>query len=225
MIKKRVFSIFASFIFLILLVSFVSAGLCKGSDGYYHDCDDFSDRYYRDNFRPSYNVEYTRESSSLSYKSEYYKENRWGYEKENTYSYEESTYEKYEKKRDYSYPKKSKTYFKDKYTNSRSDYGNKYENSDKYDYWKRYDKYDYRNKYKYEDKERDYDAYWYTGYSDEKYVKNNDYYEWDENQLTVFINKIEPIHYRRRANSEREMGEALSRIYGDYDSSLVWPYN
>ena len=43
--KKRVLTIFVSFIFLILLVSFVSAGLCKGSDGYYHDCSNDGSSY------------------------------------------------------------------------------------------------------------------------------------------------------------------------------------
>ena len=207
MMKKRALTLFVSLILLVILsTSFVSAGLCKGSDGYYHDCDDFSDNYYRNNFHTNYITEYSKESSSSSYESEYVKEDKWGYEKENTYSYEESNYEKYETKRDYSNPKKSKTYFRDKYTNSRYDYGDKYENSDKYDYWKRYD---------YEDK------YWRDYYDSYNYEDEKERYEWDENQLTVFVNKVEPIHYRRRANTEREMNA------DDWasDSSLTWPYS
>ena len=202
MIKKRALTLFASFIFLILLVSFVSAGLCKGSDGYYHDCDDFSDRYYKENFKPNYEIEYSKESSSSSYESEYYKENRWGYEKETTYSYEESNYEKYEKKRDYSYPKTAYN----RYINSRYDYGDKYENSDGYDYWGEYD-YDYKDKY------------WRDYYD---YDKNR--YEWDdEPQLTVFVNKVEPVHYRRRDNGNGRKERDLIGREGEL--SLTWPYS
>jgi len=38
--KKR-FLILGLVISLILVSSFVSASLCRGNDGYYHDCDDF----------------------------------------------------------------------------------------------------------------------------------------------------------------------------------------
>ena len=185
MIKKRALALFVSLILLVILsTSFVSAGLCKGSDGYYHPCDDFSDSYYRNNFHTNYMTEYSKESSSSSYESEYYKENRWGYEKENTYSYEKSNYEKYETKRDYSSPKTYPRTAYNRYVNSRYDYGNKYENSDKYDYWERDDRYDYQNKYDYDE-----DKYWRDYYDSYDYDKKKNNYEWDENQLVVFVNQ------------------------------------
>lgn len=45
--KKILLSTLALILILISL-NFISAGLCKGNDGYYHDCDDY---YYRNGER------------------------------------------------------------------------------------------------------------------------------------------------------------------------------
>jgi len=103
--KKNIFLSFASIILLILLMGFVSAGLCRGSDGYYHDCDDFSDSYYRYHFYPNYETEYYKETSESSSSIESIKEGRWGYEKTSSSSYAQSDTETYKITRDYSRPK------------------------------------------------------------------------------------------------------------------------
>jgi len=171
MINKKAISILVSFIFLVFLINLVSAGLCKGSDGYYHDCDDFSYRYYNRNFYPNYKTEYYKETSESKSSIESIKEDRDSYEVIKASSSAESSIETYKKERDYSYPKKG------------------------------YDKYG-----------RD---YYDDGY------KYKDYYEWDdEPQLVVFVNKVEPIHYRRRANSEDERDRA---DWGyEYEPSSTW---
>lgn len=86
-------------------MSFVSAGLCRGSDGYYHDCDDFSDRYYENNFYPNYETEYYKETSESSTSILSIKESRNSYEEISADSYAESNIEIIKKERDYSYPK------------------------------------------------------------------------------------------------------------------------
>ena len=78
--NKKTISILVSFIFLIFLINLVSAGLCKGSDGYYHDCDDFSYRYYNRNFYPNYKTEYYKETSSSASSVISIKEDRHSYE-------------------------------------------------------------------------------------------------------------------------------------------------
>lgn len=52
--KKSIFILGIISLFLILSLNLVSAsGLCRGNDGYYHDCDD--DRYFdRPNYQTSY---------------------------------------------------------------------------------------------------------------------------------------------------------------------------
>lgn len=90
---------------LVFSLSLVSAGLCKGSDGYYHDCNDFSYRYYKNNFYPNYKTEYYKETSSSSSSILSIKEDQWDYEKISASSSAQTEIEGYRVERDYSYPK------------------------------------------------------------------------------------------------------------------------
>lgn len=90
---------------LTLSISFVSAGLCRGNDGYYHDCDDsryFEDYddeyyyngryypsrayYYRDYYRPRYRrssskiEQYYNDVEEYTRTTEYKYKDRYGYE-------------------------------------------------------------------------------------------------------------------------------------------------
>jgi len=192
MIKKRVLFIFTNLIFLVLLVNLVSAGLCKGSDGYYHDCNDFGNKYYKKNFYPNYKYEYYKENSASSSSILSIKEDRHSYEEIKADSYAESNIEITKKERDYSYPKK--IFYKNKFKDYR--YYDKGDYED--DYWGKRDYYDYDKK------------------------KNR--YEWDdEPHLIVFVNKVEPIHYRRRANGDSR--RERDSVGGEGELSLNWPYN
>lgn len=183
--------LFTNLMFLLLVVNLVSAGLCKGSDGYYHDCNDFSDRYYKNNFHENYETEYYKETFLSTRETESIKKDIYGYEKKSSSYYEEENIERYEIKRDYSSPIKSKTYFKDKYSDYRSD---------SYD--------------------SDYNDYGYDSYDKQK---DSQRYEYDdEPKLVMFLNNVEPIHYRRRANSEMEMEIRKADWEYRYPSSS-WP--
>tara|TARA_Y100000310_G_C20611048_1_gene778014 strand:+ start:574 stop:1149 length:576 start_codon:yes stop_codon:yes gene_type:complete len=185
--KKTILPIFGSLVFLILLVSFVSAGLCKGSDGYYHDCDDFGSRYYNRNFYPNYQTEYYKESTTSSSSVISITQDRHSYEELTASSYAESNIEYLKTERDYSYPK--------------------------------YRRRDYRNRY-------DDCYYWddcrYDRYYGDRYWHDDDHYEWDDNQLPIFVNKVEPVHYRRRALSDMRRDE---RDDWEPNPSLTWPYH
>lgn len=165
---------------IIFSIGFVSAGLCKGSDGYYHDCDGFSDRYYRSNFYPNYKTEYYLETSSSSTSILSIKESRNSYEKISASSYAESSIEYYKKERDYSYPKVSydrygrRVFFND-YNYSRfrdrRDYdGDKHYDKDyDYSYWR------YKEPYYSEDYYNpDYNNYYYTP----RYSESKGYFNW-----------------------------------------------
>ncbi len=94
-----------SFLLILTLTSFVSAGLCRGDDGYFHDCDDlrYFDRYddeyyyhgryypsrayyYRDYYRPRYRRHsskiktYYNDVEEYTRITEYDYEDRYGYE-------------------------------------------------------------------------------------------------------------------------------------------------
>lgn len=202
--NKKTISIILSFIFLILLlglsVNLVSAGLCKGSDGYYHDCDDFGYRYYNRNFYPNYKTEYYKETTASSSSVISITQDRHTYEELTASSYAESNIEYLKKERDYSYPK----YRYDRYGRYRYD--------DCY-YW---DDCDYRYNYR--------DGY-YDGYYRDKYYDRDNDYEWDEDQLVVFVNNVEPTHYRRRANTENRMNDWDNHDDWKPDTSLTWPYH
>lgn len=104
--NKLILSLGILFLLSIIFgLNFVSAGLCKGSDGYYHDCNDFSDRYYRNNFYPGYKTEYYKETSESKTSIESIKEDRNSYEIISASSSAETSIESYKKERDYSYPK------------------------------------------------------------------------------------------------------------------------
>ena len=106
MTKKLILSLGILFLLSIIFsLSLVSAGLCKGSDGYYHDCNDFSDRYYNHNFYPNYKTEYYKETSSSANSILSIKEDRYNYEEIRASSSAESNIEIIKKERDYSYPK------------------------------------------------------------------------------------------------------------------------
>jgi len=102
--KKNIF-LFVSLIFSVLLINFVSAGLCKGSDGYYHDCDDFSEIYYNHNFYPNYKTEYYQETSYSTDSIVYIKEDKHNYEEVRASTTTESNLETIKETRDYSNPK------------------------------------------------------------------------------------------------------------------------
>jgi len=108
---------------VILSLSLVSAGLCRGSDGYYHDCNDFSERYYRNNFYPDYKTEYYKETSSSSSSAVSIKQDRWSYEEISASSSSQTDIESYKKERDYSHPKiKYDKYGREYYDSSHSEY-------------------------------------------------------------------------------------------------------
>ena len=109
---------------LALTISFVSAGLCRGNDGYYHDCDDsryFEDYddeyyyngryypsrayYYRDYYKPRYRrfsskiEQYYNDVEEYTRTIEYKYKDRYGYENIKT-----SISEKTEIESDYEIP-------------------------------------------------------------------------------------------------------------------------
>jgi len=121
MSKKLILSFL---LILILGISFVSAGLCRGNDGYYHDCDDlryFEDYddeyyynrryypsrayYYRDYYRPRYRrssskiEQYYNDVEEYTRTTEYKYKDRYGYENIKT-----SISEKTEIESDYEIP-------------------------------------------------------------------------------------------------------------------------
>ena len=161
--NKKTISFIASLVLLIFLVNFVSAGLCKGYDGYYHDCNDFSDRYYNRNFYPNYKTEYYKETSSSSSSVISIKEDRYNYEEIKASSSAESSIEILKQERDYSYPK---TYYRDKYRDYR------YNNDRRYFYN------DYYKDKKFDNQKKYYDVDNYNDYSDWRYYDGyyNDYY-------------------------------------------------
>jgi len=186
--KKNIFSIFEGLILLILLINFVSAGLCKGSDGYYHDCNDFSDRYYRNNFYPSYKTEYYKETSESKSSIESIKEDSWSYEKISASSSEQTSIESYKKERDYSYPKiRYDKYGREYYDyyewddephmivflNKGPAYSQETDNNDKdragWSYW--------RNKEPYKSKDYD-DSQYYDYYYTPRYDNYNQEFNW-----------------------------------------------
>lgn len=124
--NKKNILFFGSLVFSVLLISFVSAGLCKGNDGYYHDCNDFSDRYYKNNFYPNYKTEYYKETSSSSSSIISIKEDRYNYEEISTDSYAESNIEVYKIERDYSSPKTRYDKYGRKYYDKYDDYDDNY---------------------------------------------------------------------------------------------------
>ena len=126
LIKKNILLIFEGLVLLILLINFVSAGLCKGSDGYYHDCNDFSDNYYRHNFYPNYKTEYYKETSSSASSIISIKEDRYNYEEISADSYAESNIEVYKIERDYSSPKTRYDKYGRKYYDKYDDYDDNY---------------------------------------------------------------------------------------------------
>ena len=125
---------------LTLTISFVSAGLCRGNDGYYHDCDDsryfeaYDDEYYYNGryypsrayyYRDYYKPRYRRSSSKIEqyYKDveeytrtiEYRYKDRYGYENIKT-----SILEKTEIESDYEIPyyvsgRRSRNYMDNRY--------------------------------------------------------------------------------------------------------------
>ena len=104
--KKIILSLGSLFLLSVIFsLNFVSAGLCKGSDGYYHDCNDFSDRYYENNFYPNYKTEYYQETSSSTSSVISIKEDRNSYEEISASSSSQTSIESYKKERDYSSPK------------------------------------------------------------------------------------------------------------------------
>ncbi|MFA7707905.1 MAG: hypothetical protein WCX73_03065 [Candidatus Pacearchaeota archaeon] len=184
---------------VILNLGFVSAGLCKGSDGYYHDCDDFSDSYYNHNFHPSYKTEYYSETSSSSSSIISITEDRNSYEKISASSSEESNIEIIKIERDYSHPKSK--YTKDKYYDywdkwlgddetEETSYDKYQENhesnliflggSEEYnDYDEDYDWSDWRNKKSYNSRYYDEDKDEYNDYYYEpRYSESKGYYNW-----------------------------------------------
>ncbi len=114
---------------LVLSIGFISAGLCFGSDGYYHDCDDdryfddsendydneyyyhgkyypTRDYYYREYYRPKHNAysknyvrDYYKETTEYKHTIESLHEDRYGYE-----SVKVTISEKTEVERDYKWP-------------------------------------------------------------------------------------------------------------------------
>jgi len=148
MSKKLIIGLVVLFV-LVLSLSPVSAGLCLGNDGYYHDCGDnkyFEDRdyngyyyyhgryyptrdYYREYYRPrGYKKNYCCKDERLSYKDTedytriivYDYEDRWINEKLKYTINEKTEYEL-----DYDKPYYRSRYDSIKYMNDRY-YGNKY---------------------------------------------------------------------------------------------------
>jgi len=87
---KKHFLALGFVICLILFSSFVSAALCKGSDGYYHDCDDF---YYRDGYRV-YDSEFYYDRTKYSGYYEY--RNKFGYGYYDSYDRDDYRYKRFE---------------------------------------------------------------------------------------------------------------------------------
>ena len=200
--NKKTILFLVSFAFTIFLISFVSAGLCKGSDGYYHDCNSFSDRYYRDNFHTTYNQEYYSESNVYSSSMIHINQDRRNYEELTEDYYEESNIEYLNIERDYSSPRyrKHHDYYYDRDYHDYDSHADHEKGGRYYDYWDKwfdgdkeetgYDRYhEDRGKY-YEDivflndkdrYEKNYD--WDVGedYSDWKYYWDEDTYDdWDK---------------------------------------------
>jgi len=125
--NKLILSLGVLFLLSIIFnLNFVSAGLCKGSDGYYHDCNDFSDSYYVHNFYPNYKTEYYKETSSSSSSVISIKEDRYNYEEISASSSAESNIEIIKKQRDYSLPKTKYDKY-ERYYYDDSGYDNYYE--------------------------------------------------------------------------------------------------
>jgi len=94
---KLLLLIFASLFLLVVQSSFVSAGLCRGYDGYYHDCG--CNNYpaqagrsylgyqpsYQSNYQSSYRYEYTSSYRTNSYNS-YARNSYDSYNSYNSYS-------------------------------------------------------------------------------------------------------------------------------------------
>jgi len=110
-VNKKLFLLIASSLLVVFLMSFVSAALCKGNDGYYHDCESYKSGYnhgfydgyktgysegYYDSDRgyvdysgryPTVKKTYTKTYSTTSYKKDY--DNSYYYKKDydNKYYY------------------------------------------------------------------------------------------------------------------------------------------
>ena len=129
---KKQFLILSFVISLVLVSSFVSASLCRGNDGYYHNCDDF---YYKDGYKV-YSSEryYDREKYSTydDYRNRFSPDNYINYYKKD-YNYkidkgDSRTYYHVEEGK-----KKSRTYY---YESPKKDYVRGYDKGyyDGYDY-------------------------------------------------------------------------------------------
>jgi hypothetical protein len=167
---KKQFLILSLVISLVLVSSFVSAGLCRGNDGFYHNCDEF---YSRDGYKV-YSTEhyYDRDKYSTynDYRNKFSPSNYVTYYKKN-YKYEvdkgdSRTYYHVEegksKSRTYYYKSSDGSYVKgyDKGYYDGYDYG--YESGDRgykkgYNYYQNYDSRvnDFSNKIIYSSTDRD----------------------------------------------------------------------
>jgi len=67
--NKKSILVLGALLTFILTINFVSAGLCKGYDGYYHDCDD--DKWFYDN---NYDDEYYRYGKYYPTRDYYYRD-------------------------------------------------------------------------------------------------------------------------------------------------------
>jgi len=137
---KKQFLILGFVISLVLVSSFVSAGLCRGNDGYYHDCDDFyykegykvyeTERYYDKEKYSSYN-DYRNWFGPNYYVKYYKKDYQYRFDKEDG-----RTYYVYEggknKKKSRTYYEIKKVYDKDYVRGYKKGYGKGYR--DGYDY-------------------------------------------------------------------------------------------
>ena len=152
MINKRILFIFLSLAFLIILqTNLISAGLCKGSDGYYDECGYVSYRYH----------------DGIHYKTVIDLNKKQIYD-DGYYRYDKNRYDKYNYKRyDKDY---DKDYKKDYYSyHLRKIYDRDYDYY-KRDYTKDYKRSFHNTLYSY-DKPRDYPSYYvylYT-YRDYRY--------------------------------------------------------
>ena len=133
----------------VLTISFISAGLCRGNDGYYHDCDDnryfedYGDEYYYNGryypsrayyYRDYYNGRDRRSSQIEDYYNdieeytrtiEYRHKDRYGYENIKT-----TILEKTEIESDYEMPIYRFSPYRDRYYDDRYNedkYGDRYE--------------------------------------------------------------------------------------------------
>lgn len=116
--------ILSALLILTLTTTLISAGLCRGNDGYYHDCDDsryFEDYdeeyyyngryypsrayYYRDYYRPRYRMSsskienYYKDIEEYTRTTEYKHKDRYGYESVKT-----TILERTEIESDYEFP-------------------------------------------------------------------------------------------------------------------------